>query len=352
MVCQVVWKMNEIIKQFNKSLNNKIQCCNKFSDGLSILPKSYALNKNYVQNNKIYLSYLVFDIDYPITMMKIAKDGLPIPTIFIGNKQSGRAHILYKLKSPVINTDNARKKPIKLFEEVYRGLGEVLEADPDYSMHLVKNPNKDKLYNVDTENIEYELKDLASEWLPKYIGKTITNKNRGWQLVSPNLLGRNSTLFDSLRFHAYRIVHYHQSQLDFKLELALRADAINLELANQFSSRLDRKEVRTIINSVAKWTWANKEKFDNFKDRGACQLGDNRFTNPDMPPLPLEDVKKRQRIGAKYSAELKSTRTIEKIEQAIYELIRHGKKATQLEIANHSGLGFATVQRYWKLIKY
>ena len=76
--------------------------------------------------------------------------------------------------------------------------------------------------------------------------------------------GRNTTLFDNLRFFAYSVIFKYQKANDFcgfLSALEQEADVIN----NEFVTRLHHKEIQHTIKSISEWVW-NKFDYETFSD--------------------------------------------------------------------------------------
>ncbi|HDR1999404.1 TPA: replication initiation protein, partial [Escherichia coli] len=118
---------------------------------------------------------------------------LPKPNIIIQNTKNGHAHLLYALKNPVLKTDFARIKPLRLASIVQRGFTERLDADRAYADILMKNPININEWRSTWTNIpEYDL-DYLADFVPDI---RITKNTKPSPVYG---LGRNVNLFEDLR---------------------------------------------------------------------------------------------------------------------------------------------------------
>ncbi|WP_181947280.1 replication initiation protein, partial [Klebsiella pneumoniae] len=144
---------------------------------------------------------------------------------------NGHAHLFYALNSPVCITDNASKKPQVLLKGVVEGLTARLNADSCYTGKITKNPLNSHWRTFWNNTERYELNYLR-EFVDE--GKRLTKK----VLVrTSEKEGRNTTLFDNLRFFAYSVIFKYQKANDFcgfLSALEQEADVIN----NEFKPRL------------------------------------------------------------------------------------------------------------------
>ncbi|MBJ5636628.1 replication initiation protein, partial [Salmonella enterica subsp. enterica serovar Typhimurium] len=127
--------------KFKSQIQKYVLSTDDFNDGVYRNPKEKALLKKYIGfNNRSFVNGLVFDVDHEYGAIAWDLADLPKPNIIIQNTRNGHAHLLYALKSPVLKTDSARIKPLKLASVVQCGFTERLDADKAYADILIKNP--------------------------------------------------------------------------------------------------------------------------------------------------------------------------------------------------------------------
>lgn len=323
---------NIVLANFYNQLPDKVLFTDELSHGLRILPKEYTTARIYVGLNQLYRHYIPIDLDRPDSLYAFRKAGIPQPTIMTVNKDNGHAHYLYALNKPVIFTDKSRLHPQEYFKEITESLEFQLDADPNFVGLITKNPLSN-FWHTETNDVSFDLKDFK-EYILNRLPKQFRKRNPINRIIN-NPSGRNCTVFDTVRFFAYNQVKFCDSQS----ELLSKVIQLALDLNSQFDTPLPIRELQDTAKSVSKWTYQRKEFFyeRRYKNRGIMGLGDSNLT-----------LKEKQQKGAKYSASIKANATKDKITNAIAELLRSGKKATQREIAAHTGLNLETVNRHLK----
>lgn len=241
------------IERFKNQIQKYALCSDNFNHGVYRNHKDKALKKKYIGfNNKTFLNGLIFDIDHEHGAIAWDLVGLPKPNTIIQNIGNGHAHLLYALKKPVLKTDLARLKPLKLASAVQWGFIERLKADRAYADILMKNPvNTSEWRTTWTDTAAYDLNYLA-DFIPENV-KTITKKRS--QVYG---LGRNVNLFEDLRVIAYKeVLKYKKNKtyITFYNDMLLIAGTLN-NYSNS-DDPLSHNEVNHICNSICKWTWQN-----------------------------------------------------------------------------------------------
>lgn len=291
--------------------------------------KHVALRKRYVALNRFYRQYIALDIDKPASAYLWEEVKLPPPTHVVVNPVNTRCHYLYRLKTPVIYTEAGRRRPQRFFEHVDKGLTELLGADPGYAGLLVKNPFHSSWRSI-FHNCQYDLEDF-SEWVDLTVSRETSQSSTQ---VTPDLVGRNCTLFENLRQWAYKAIHNHVNGYE-SWQLAVDQQALNLN--QHFNPALPAKEVLSTSKSVGKWTWRHRHTIGQPKN--TLGLPDN---------LTLND---KQVFAALNTNEQRRLNSIELIQRTHDQLILEGGKITQKRVSERSSLGLRTVERYWKLIQ-
>ncbi|EKS3672643.1 replication initiation protein [Salmonella enterica] len=225
-----------------------------FNDGVYRTSKEKALLKKYIGfNNRSFINGLVFDIDHENGAIAWDLADLPKPNTIIQNTRNGHAHLLYALQVPVLKTDSARMKPLKLASVVQCGFTERLNADRAYADILMKNPvNEVEWRTTWTDTTAYDLYYL-SEFVPDvFTTKNIKNRSEIYGL------GRNVNLFEDLRIISYKeVLKYKANKTynDFYLGMFSKATMLN-DYSNPHDP-LPYSEVKQISQSICKWTWRN-----------------------------------------------------------------------------------------------
>ncbi len=270
-----------VLDRFYSHLTNNPRCTDDLSKGIAKQWRGNAARYRYVELNQRLCYYLVFDIDFAMASIQWEVANLPPPTIIISNPENAHAHLFYELRAPVCTTERGRLKPLKYLRAVYEAYRIALNADAGYVGLIAKNP-LNPFWRVHTHNVDYDLEELC-EWveLPSGIDAR----------VEENSLGRNSTLFDSLRKWAYWNVNKHNRYDAWRMEIYRQADRIN----QLFSSPLNINELDSTADSVAKGTWQHRDQLGTYR-KGILRLP------PIAGDLPEDEGnaerKKRMSMGA------------------------------------------------------
>jgi hypothetical protein len=231
--------------RFFDSLPEKPYCSDDLRSGTVIRKKNTAIKKRYIQiNDPTFVRYLIFDVDREFGVWSWESAGLPHPGWAVANSSNGYAHLVYPLKFPICRSNAARIKPLRYLAAIENAYLNRLGADPGYSGLLSKNPfNEFWGVTLFDGSIAYDLATLA-DWIEL---KPHTN---GIEAVG---LGRNCTLFDSVRHWAYREIQNYWEPGG--------AERWNREVLlyslkqNNFHIPLPVSEIRSVAKSIASWTW-------------------------------------------------------------------------------------------------
>jgi len=229
-------------------LPRKPYCSNDLESGLMIRPLETALAMRYIQPNRPGMqSYLAFDVDRPDAGAAWIDSNAPRPSFVIKNPANGHAHYLYVLESAVCTTSAARLAPLRYLEAIERAIRHELDADVGYSGLIIKNPIHKHWQTIVSNAVPYSLADLASHL-------DLTTKAANCDVVRDfSGLARNCSVFDGLRFWAYKAVTgYWRPNGESAWLAAVKDHAHSLNL---FAEPLPYKEVNQIAKSVGKWVW-------------------------------------------------------------------------------------------------
>lgn len=285
-----------------------------------IRSKASAIKYPYIQPNPPHLcAWLVFDCDHQDTW-RFDIVGLPVPNFIVMDKETLRHHIFYAIRD-VYTTEKARKKPLEWLAAIERTFAFYLQADTQYVGLIAKNPAHSDWQTWFIHDHIYELAELADY-------KDLLPKPRECDISG---FGRNCELFDNLRHWAYRNIHKHSVQ-SFPEAVSAKAEQLNV-----FAPPLPFGEVKSIAKSVTKYCERNRSYFEG---RYGRKIG----LNPEL------DLQTKQSLAAMHTANAKAEATRAKIQSAVDSLLADGKKATQKAAQETSGVGIATVKRYWKQI--
>ena len=255
MILQKEYSRSDFINQ----IISRPFCTDDFKrDGIYRTNKRRALNSVYIEhNNDSFINSIVFDIDSDTAAIAWQDADIPKPNFITQNPANGHAHLFYALSSPVCITENARRKPQKLLKGVIEGLTERLGADPCYTGKITKNPLNPRWRTFWNEQPRFEL---------NYLCEFIDTNKRVKKEVRKSIVaeGRNTALFDSLRFYAYSIIFKYQKNDDFcGFMSALQEEAENIN--DSFEDQLGFKEINHTIRSISSWVWGTFDS-DTFSE--------------------------------------------------------------------------------------
>ena len=303
---------------FAARLPHRPYCSDDLAYGVRIRDKQTAMRHRYVQANPpATVGYLVFDVDRQGAAFAWESGNLPAPSIVTVNPENGHAHLVYAVNTPVVRTDAARLKPLRLLAAVQDRFTEQLDADPGYSMFITKNPLNPSWRVVTHQSAIYDLGDLAD-----YVDLTVSAKK---PRVLTSGLGRNCELFDSLRRRAYKQVLSFKEGGEYQTWFRYIIDTARK--LNVYTQPLPDNEVQATARSVAKWTWRHF-------GQGAA----------------VERFRDRQKARQRRSAAARKGKTSDAIVRAVDGLRRAGKRVTVTAVARIAGLARGTIYKQRSLL--
>jgi len=240
-----------VLDHFINTIPKKPYASDDLMYGVKIYSKDAALRKVYLQpNHPYYLHNIVFDLDYSASLVEIlySKTGIPLPNLIVENKENGRSHAIYYLKTPVFKTDASRQKPIIYLNAIQRTLQHVLDADVNYTGMICKNPLNERWRTSTLRQTPYTLDDLANKLEINYreVSKPV-------KLDDAVGLGRNCYLFHTVRHWAYiEIRKYRGKTYGAWLQSVLDHC---LKLNQSITDPLGYNEVRGIAKSISRYCW-------------------------------------------------------------------------------------------------
>ena len=261
------------LADFFNNLAYKPYCADDLLYGLQIRPKKTAIKMQDIQGNQpCMLHYFFFDIDRAEAVMAWHDANLPMPYWTAQTQKNGHAHICYKLEIPLCTSELASQKAIGYAAKIQAGLANKLGADVGYSHLITKNPFHPDWRTTFWTERAYTLDYLADfVELPKKLSKK--------QEVSG--LGRNCTLFDTVRKWAYTAVRAHRGGIynTWLEEVTKHCLSVN----EAFVEALPYSEIKATARSIAKYCWdkLSEAGFSNWQSekarrantKGACSLG-------------------------------------------------------------------------------
>lgn len=336
---------------------------------------SEAIRFPWVQINSDHqLGALLFDIDHSdgLSLLDdLASRGCPRPWLVM-NALSGRAHAILPLKTPVATHDQARKAPIQLADVAMRLMGHALRATILPPTSLIKSPwgllenlqgkikinagdpksalpailealqeidlgllwhtvagdaPAELLSIVDALSNDYERDDKGRIIIPKSSARCWKGYND--VLLRPNSLGRNCTVFDSVRFWCYP-----KNEKDYALILE-RAYLVNGLLATP----LPASEVQSIAKSIAAYMLKDLRKGRYVRGK-LINLGRDSDLNVQL------DIKQKQALAGQRTAELRKTVITDRIIMALSDLVQNDIHITTEVLAKAANVSARTIQRH------
>jgi hypothetical protein len=340
---------------FFANLPRRPYCSDDLGQGLAIRRRDIAAEKAYIQPNPPGLkTWMVFDCDHDGAYGAWEGANLPPPNLAVMNRENGRGHLFYLLRS-VCTSNNARIAPLRFLANIEAAYTQKLGADWSYAGLIAKNPLSPRWKTHDIHGRPHTLAELA-EWvdLRAYMQAP---ENRAQRIT--NGLGRNCTLFDRLREWAYSRVDLYREQAGAAgAEMWAQACLIQARGFNDFAAPLGESEVRATARSVAKWTW--RQYRGGGTRRGRDSNGLTRHHDFDqatglyLPKAPLltpQEITQRRQLAAVNSAAQRATVNSAKIAAAEALLKAQGRPQSLQAVAEASGLSLSTVKRHRKASK-
>jgi hypothetical protein len=333
------------LRDFQENLANKPYCCNVLGN-LLIRSKSKAANYPYIQPNHAHkITWLVFDNDQgEQSFYAYEKANLPPPNLISQNPKNGNCHHFYRLAKPIFTHDKAGIKGQNYLKGIRNGLTEKMGADPAYVGLISKNPLNSEWRNFEIHEKAFELDYLAEFCELKW--KSTTQAIAESREAANTILGRNCSLFDTLRFYSYaKVSDYRELNINRAYDMWLKAVESEAAAINQrFNPVLSYSELKATAKSVAKWTWNNYRPTEQ-KRRGIMGFGETRHTNPEAPMLEEQEIKRRQSKAAELTNKHRKESNELKIKQAIERLEANGEKVTKAAVAKMTGMERAGISK-------
>ena len=259
---------------FYKDLPYKPYCADYLDRGLSIYPKNQAIGRRYIQGNQPCLvNYLFFDLDHEDSVLAWQIGNLPEPYWTAKNRKNGHCHICYKLETPFPTTEISSIKPIRYASAIQAAYAKTLGSDTSYSRLITKNPLhpdwdvtfwSDRAYSLD------------------YLADFVDLDDKPTPEASLQGLGRNCTVFDSVRHWGYReVLPYLKQKSSYEAWFNAVLQRVLKENEN-FPQPLQYSELKQIAKSVAKWIWArfSLEDFSEIQAKRGAKGGEKSKRKP------------------------------------------------------------------------
>lgn len=298
--------------------------CGDMKPAYLIRSKRHALRWNYIQASPPGLTaWLTFDIDHANCW--IWEDaGLPAPNLIVRDRTTNTSHISYAIV-PVCTSSKGRSHPQRYLNAIRKAFAGRLNADPEYTGRITKNPFSPYWDTAVLHSAEYSLGELAD--------------SVDLEAQSPAPLsivadeshcpGRNSVLFQRLRFWAYQHVTSYRdtgTYQEWLTRVQLQAEQLNDFRDTDYALRgaLGEKEVDATSRSVASWTW---DHYQAPQARGVMQLQDADIT-----------LASKQRLAARRTHQVRREATATAVREAIDTLTAAGSRVSKAAVARLIGV--------------
>ena len=244
-------------------LPHRPYCADDFTFGLKIRGRDQSLSFPNIQLNPPGIRWvLTIDMDRPEDELADPwkkpgpawdweEAGLPAPSWIATNRETATCHYGYILSHPVCVSDCAQPKPLEFLTDIERAYVWTLKpfgADANYTGMLTKNPHHTR-WRTWITGATYSLGEMMDCITTKPPKDAARDRELG--------LGRNSDLFNELRFWAYDEVRQYRGEEAYVWNAAVQRRA---KRVNDFQIPLDHREVARVGKSVARWTWKTDPK--------------------------------------------------------------------------------------------
>jgi hypothetical protein len=233
------------------------------------------------------IHYFFFDIDRAEAVMAWHDANLPMPYWTAQTLKNGHAHICYKLEIPLCTSELASQKAISYAAKIQAGLANKLGADVGYSHLITKNP-----FHPDWRTTFWTERAYTLDYLADFVDlpKKLSKKQ---EVLG---LGRNCTLFDTVRKWAYTAVRAHRGGI-----YSIWLDEVTkqcLSVNETFLEALPYSEIKATAKSIATYCWKKDAYcYQEFIDRqtrkgklGGIESGKTRRKNSISEKKPWVDL--------------------------------------------------------------
>lgn len=321
------------------------------------LPKERAKEFPYLQMNYPHIDYICFDLDFWGSVGRADEMDMPGPTLTVVTKDSGHCHYLYELHDPVPRKHS--KNTARLLKNVKWAYKEMLCADAVITTQkqLIKNALSPKWGIVEGYK-PFTLSEMA-ESIPDAVREAMQERLRPGNTanigIRPfeetlNTKSRNCSLFENGRFYAYAIAKEHSTQDSLYNAVLAFLEVLNdneiPKYPQYFPCKVSMSELRGIAKSIAKWTYPRRYNFREVNS-GAMALESMKGTYRKPKQYELE-LKRRRRLSAKRTSNIRREETERRIRSAIDEYNDRGKEYTVTEIAAAAGISRQTIYKRYK----
>ncbi|CAH0527557.1 hypothetical protein CTH30272_01201 [Allocatenococcus thiocycli] len=250
---------------------------------------------------------------------------LPVqPNVVVFNKESSNHQCFWLLKDPVYCQESARNHAAyKYLRAIENAIDIKYEADPDFKRDISKNP-----FHPHWEAHWIHDRTHTLEGLEKGLELDLGRKARKGKNTSlEGKSGRNTGVFDQVRFRAYGEVSRYKDLDGVQFEDWHKIVLAWCERANQFEGKeaLDKRELAGIAKSIASFCWHRLK--------------------PKKKRMTTEQIKEAQRNAQKMTKAKQKGRSEAAIKEAIRQLKDENKRVSKAAVARLAGLSRVAVTR-------
>ncbi len=304
-------------------------------------------------NSEKWKNYIIVDIDNK-NLFEYRKKGLPEPNFILKNKNKVGGHLFYVLDKGIYFKNKYYLEKWQTLQVEYT---KIAGGDPLNKGYVGKFVNSKFFEYIELNPFAYNVNYLASKiinfsvnnqaYKPKkhnpYIIATKTNKKPINSFKSPTLVKvgeRNNTLFNKTRKYAY-IQVLKVNKNTFKQNVFNYA----LQLNQRFLEPQQESEVKATARSIIKYCLKNKAKIEQYNTEKHIKRG-----IMDLPPE--QALKKKQQLGAEYTAQQKANKTIFKLRLAIIEMKARELKINISSLSKYSKISRPTIRKYKENLEF
>lgn len=253
-------ELKMIIEHYKEKLPKKPYRTNQ-KGFLGIAKKEMAIKSKLLQHNQpCLIHWIVLDCDteYAVEVAQEKHILIPIPNFVVYNTENWHSHLFFGLQDPVCKSFNARQKPLHYLACINYSLNNMFDGDMSYGGLISKNPLHKSHKTQILNNKLWKLNDFK-EYL-----RIPTSLPKKQEVMG---LGRNCTIFDTVRKWAYKQVLAYRiagGRASFYQAVLKHCEHIN----NGFPVPLHYSELRGIAKSISNWV------FDKYTSR----MSDDEFS--------------------------------------------------------------------------
>lgn len=261
---------------------------------------------------------------------------LPLKPNFVSfNPENGNHQCYWLLRDHVhCHKEAKRNKPYKYLRQIEKAIDQKYQGDKHFSRAISKNPFHPKWDTVWLHDRRHSLKDIHDGLeldLREVSGYTPISASKGHRKAKQGNGKRNTTIFNNVRYRAYKEVSRYKAMENITYEdwLSVVTEWCVRENVWKDVEPLPLSAVTATAKQIAKFCWYvyNPPK-ENVK-----------------PKMTKEQVKEAQRKSAEITNAKKRGSAEASIKVAIKQLITDGKKPTKAAVARIVGLSRVSVSK-------